>query len=466
MSAMIIDGRLIAGAGAFEVINPATEEVFAEAPACSRAQLDEAVAAAAAAFPAWSSALTVRRALLAQCADIVKAHADELAQLLTLEQGKPLAKAKREIMGSSNWFRYTAGLQIPCEVIQDDELMRIEVRRKPYGVVGAITPWNYPVMLAVWKIAPALLAGNTVVLKPSPYTPLATLRLGELLREILPKGVLNIVTGGDEVGQWITSHPSVRKISFTGSISAGKHVAASAALDLKRVTLELGGNDAAIVLDDIDPAAMAQKIFWGAFENSGQVCAAIKRVYVHTSVYQPLLDAMTQLARSVNVGDGRDERTEIGPINNRPQFERVQALVEDAKRAGGTAIVGGARVGDKGYFYAPTLITGLADDAGLVAEEQFGPVLPVLPFTDIDDAITRANATPFGLSGSVWSGNTQRAAAIAHRLDCGTVWINQHLVVAPHVPVGGMKSSGIGVENGPWGLLAFTEIQTVEIPQN
>ena len=456
-------GTATAGRNQLEVVNPATEQVFATVPDYSRQQLDAAMDAAAGAFPKWSRDLALRREALGSCADAVKANAAELARLLTCEQGKPLAKANREIMGSSAWFRYTASLEIPCEVVQDDEKVRIEVRRRPLGVVGAITPWNYPVILAVWKIAPALLAGNTVVLKPSPFTPVATVRLGEVLQSVLPPGVLNIVTGGDELGKWITSHPTVRKISFTGSIDAGKHVAASAAPDLKRTTLELGGNDAAIVLDDANPRAIAERIFWGAFENTGQVCAAIKRLYVHEKIFKPLLSELKEVAARVKVGDGLEDGTELGPINNRPQFEKVCSLVEDARKVGGKVITGGNRIGKKGYFYAPTLITDLPDDARLVAEEQFGPVLPLLPYRDIEDAVKRANATKFGLSGSVWSADYRRAAEIAGEMECGTVWVNQHLAVVPNAPICGLKWSGIGVENGPWGLLAFTEIQTAAI---
>ena len=296
------------------------------------------------------------------------------------------------------------------------------MRRRPFGVVGAITPWNYPVMLAAWKIAPALLAGNTVVIKPSPYTPLSTLRLGEILRDVLPPGVLNVVSGGDALGAWITQHPLVRKISFTGSVATGKKVAAAAAPDLKRVTLELGGNDAAIVLPDADPAAIADKIFWGAFTNSGQVCSAIKRVYVHEDSFAALRDELTARAKSVKMGDGFEEGVQLGPINNRPQFERVIDLVDDAKIAGATITAGGAPRPGGGYFFEPTIVTGVAEGVRLVDEEQFGPALPLLTYRDVDDAVERANATSFGLSGSVWSSDVSRAArrrgppGLRHRL--------------------------------------------------
>ncbi len=460
---MTIGGASAPSDAVFGVINPATGEVFDEAPDCTRAQLDAAMQAATAAGEDWRRDETVRRALLGSCSDAINTHAEELARVLTLEQGKPLDRALGEIGGAARWFRYTAKLEIPVEVVLDNDRVRVEVRRRPHGVVAAITPWNYPVSLAVWKIAPALLAGNTMVLKPSPFTPLATLRLGEILQEVLPAGVLNVVSGGDELGAWMTAHPAVRKISFTGSVATGKLVAAAAAPDLKRVTLELGGNDPAIVLDDVDVPRMAKRLFWGAFENCGQVCSAIKRVYVPESLYEPMLAELGEIAQGVKVGDGLETDSQMGPLNNRPQFERVQELVDDAKRSGAKVVTGGHRVGECGYFYAPTIVGDLKDGTRLVDEEQFGPVLPVLPYADLEDAIERANATHFGLSGSVWSSDSDRAEAVAHRLECGTAWVNQHLNVLPHAPFGGAKWSGIGVENGPWGLLGFTETQTINI---
>ena len=460
---MTIDGAPAAAETTFGVINPAIGDVFDQAPECTRQQLDAAMQAAATAFRTWRLDETARRKLLGACADAINAHADELARVLTQEQGKPLAKAAGEIAGAAKWFSYTARLEIPVEVALDNDRVRVEVRRRPYGVVAAITPWNYPVSLAVWKIAPALLAGNTIVLKPSPFTPLSTLRLGEILRDVLPAGVLNVVSGGDALGAWMTSHPAVRKISFTGSVATGKLVAAAAAPDLKRVTLELGGNDAAIVLPDVDVARTAKRLFWGAFENCGQVCSAIKRVYVPESLYEPMVAHLADMAQGVRVGNGLDEDSQLGPINNLPQFDRVQELVEDARQSGARMVTGGERVGDRGYFFAPTIVADLADGSRLVDEEQFGPVLPVVAYTEVDDAIERANATHFGLSGSVWSRDTAKAEEVARQLDCGTAWVNQHLNILPHAPFGGAKWSGIGVENGPWGLLGFTEIQTVNV---
>ena len=461
--AMTIGGESIRGEKTRGVVNPAVGTEFAEVPDCSRSELDAAMDAARQAFPAWSRDEDRRREALLACAQRLKETVDRLAPYLTREQGKPLKKAGEEIIGASVWFKYTSGLEIPVEVVQDDEKVRAEIHRKPLGVVAAITPWNYPLLLATWKLAPALLAGNTVVLKPSPYTPVTSLLLGEILRDVLPPGVLNVVSGGDELGSWMTHHPVPRKISFTGSVPTGKKVALAAASDLKRVTLELGGNDAAILLPDLDAERVASKIFWGAFENTGQVCSAIKRVYVPESQYASFVDRIAEVARNTKVGDGLEEDTQLGPLNNEAQLERVSDLVEQARKSGARIVTGGERLSERGYFYAPTVVSDISDDEPLVAEEQFGPALPVLPYKDVDEAVARANATRYGLSGSVWSSDPEKGAEVAGRLECGTAWVNQHIAIAPNLPFGGAKWSGIGVENGPWGLLGFTEIQTVSI---
>ena len=458
---MTIDGQAVPAEQTFGVINPATGEVFAQAPECTREQLDAALESAHKAQLSWKTDAAARTGALLAAADAVDAAAKELGPLLTAEQGKPVAQAIGEAKGVALWLRYFAKLDLPREVIQDDERVFAEVVRRPVGVVAAITPWNFPLSMAAWKIAPALRAGNTVVVKPSPYTPLATLRLGEVLRDVLPPGVLNVVSGGDELGGWMTAHPLVRKISFTGSVATGKKVAAAAAPDLKRVTLELGGNDPAIVLDDVDTEKVAEKLFWSAFRNSGQVCIAVKRVYVPERLHDDLVDALAAKARAAKVGDGMAEGTDLGPINNKPQFERVSELVSDALSNGATAVAGGGPLDRPGYFFAPTVLTGVSDGTRIVDEEQFGPALPVIPYRDVDDALARANATTFGLGGSVWSADPDRAADVAERLESGTAWVNTHAALAPHQPFGGAKWSGIGVENGSWGLLGYTEIQVV-----
>ena len=457
---MTIAGKAVCAEHTLGVTNPADESIFAEAPDCSREQLDTAVAAAAAAGPAWAADEARRRQLLKECCEALKARVGEIAPVLTREQGKPAKNAIGELIGAALSFLFNASLELPNELVQDDDNVRIEVRARPLGVVAAITPWNFPVLLACTKIGPALLAGNTVVLKPSPYTPLSTLMMGEVLRDVLPPGVLNVVSGGDDVGAWLSEHPLVRKISFTGSVATGKRVAAAAAPDLKRITLELGGNDAAIVLPDADPGRIAEKLFWSAFDNCGQTCAAIKRIYAHESIYPALLEALSDVARGVKTGDGTDPSSQLGPINNRPQFERVCELVEDARSHGAKPLVGGARMGERGYFFSPTLLSEVSDGVRVVDEEQFGPVLPVLPYSDIEDAVARANATHFGLGGSVWGADLERASEVASQLDCGTAWVNSHLSLVPYAPFGGRKWSGLGLENGKWGMRGYCELQT------
>ena len=460
---MTIGGKSAPAVDSFDVINPATGAAFTTAPECTKAQLDTAMQAAADAYRTWRRDEAARREVLQRCAAVITERAGELAPILTQEQGKPLPQAFAEIMGAAMWFTYTATLQLPVEVLQDDESAHIEVRRRPLGVVAAITPWNFPLILATWKIAPALLAGNTVVLKPSPFTPLTSLKLGELLRDVVPAGVVNVISGGNDLGGWMTSHPIPRKISFTGSVATGKKVAAAAAPDLKRVTLELGGNDPAIVLPDANPKEIAAKLFWGAFQNCGQVCSAIKRVYAPEAMYDTLVGELAEIARGVRVGNGLEDDIQMGPLNNRPQFERVKELVEDAKKNGARIAAGGETMGGAGYFYRPTVVAEVADGVRLVDEEQFGPALPIVAYKKVEDAIESANASHFGLGGSVWGGNAERAVEIAKELECGTAWVNKHLDLSPATPFGGAKWSGIGVENGRWGLYGFTELQTVNV---
>jgi acyl-CoA reductase-like NAD-dependent aldehyde dehydrogenase len=459
--AMTIGGDSVPAADSFGVVNPANGEVFAHAPACTREQLDAAFDSAAKAQRDWKLDEAARRATVLAMADVLMASADELAPILTAEQGKPIADATMEIYASAMWCQYFANLETPPQVIQDDDQAYVEVVRRPIGVVAAITPWNFPVLLGFWKIAPALVAGNTLVLKPSPFTPLSTLKAVELLRQVVPAGVLNVVSGGDQLGAWMTGHPVPRKVSFTGSIETGKKVAMSAAPDLKRVTLELGGNDPAIVLDDADPAKVSRAIFAAAFNNNGQVCSAIKRVYVPESLYAEVLDGLTAEAAAVTVGDGTDPRSKLGPVNNGPQFERVKELVADALSHGATATTGGAAREGAGYFFEPTILTDIADGTRIVDEEQFGPALPVIPYRNLDEVVERANATHFGLSGSVWGTDADRATEVAGQLECGTAWVNTHLALGPSQPFGGFKWSGIGIENGPWGLSEFSELQAV-----
>ena len=457
---MLIDGHLEDGATAMDVINPATEEVLASCPRASKAQLDQAVAAAKAAFPAWSkSSLEERKKSLNAIADIVQAHADELGRLLTQEQGKPLKDAIGEAQGLAAMFRYFAKFDLADKVLEDGDKRKVALRRKPLGVVALIVPWNFPLIILGSKVPPALLAGNTIVLKPAPTTPLATLRFAELIKDALPPGVLNVITDANDLGGELTRHPDVRKVSFTGSSGTGKKVMSSAAQTIKRVTLELGGNDAGIVLDDADPKSAAPGIFNGAFRNSGQVCIAMKRLYVHESIYDRMCEELTSLAEAAVVGDGLEQGTQFGPLQNRMQFEKVKEILEDARRHGN--VLAGGDVPDKGFFIRPTIVRDIDDGTRLVDEEQFGPVLPVIKYSDPEDALARANASPYGLGASVWSSNPERALAMAERMDAGTVWINKHSELAANIPFGGAKESGIGVEMGEEGLAEFTQLQVI-----
>lgn len=459
---MTIDGRPVHGEARIAVLNPATEEVIAGAPDASRADLDIAVTAANAAFPAWATRpFSERQALVAAIGACLDENRDELSRIVTLEQGKARAGADWEIATAADWCRAVAGFSLPVDVTVDDSGRRTEVRHIPIGVVGAITPWNAPILLAIWKIAPALLAGNTMVLKPSPYTPLATLRLGELLRDVVPKGVLNVVSGANLLGQWITDHPGIGKVSFTGSTATGKRVMESASRTLKRVTLELGGNDAAIVLPDVDPKALAPALFWGAFFNSAQVCVAIKRLYVHADIYDELASELVAYARTVTVGDGSRQGVDLGPVQNKMQFDKVKNLLDETRAAGHRFLLGGDVLEGPGYFIPVSIVDNPPEDSRVVVEEAFGPILPLLKFDDIDDVVRRANDSQTGLGGSVWSADVDHAREIAARLETGTVWINEMFAFSPTAPFSGHKQSGLGVEHGIQGLLEFTNTQTI-----
>jgi acyl-CoA reductase-like NAD-dependent aldehyde dehydrogenase len=460
---LLIGGKLVAGASTFDVVNPATEQVVASCPRADLAQLNQAVAAAKAAFPGWAATpLAERASLLLKLADAIDAQAAQIAPLLTQEQGKPLGGAHYELMIASGNIRGFAAMNLPAAVLSENEQTKIIKQRLPLGVVAAITPWNFPVIMMVTKLAPALLAGNTIVVKPAPTTPLSTLRVGELCAQIFPPGVVNVIADANDLGNALTSHPDVAKIAFTGSTATGRKVMGSAASTLKRLTLELGGNDAAIVLDDVNPQEIAPKLFFAAMVNSGQVCLAAKRIFVHESIYDAVCAELAKIADAAVIGNGLDEGVQFGPVQNRMQFEKVKAILEDA-RAQGRVIGGGKAHQGPGYFIHPTVVSGLPDSARLVCEEQFGPVMPVLKYSNIDDAIARANSSEYGLGATVWSASTERALQVAQKLETGTVWINKHLDLPPDVPYGGVKQSGFGVELGQQGLEEFTQMRIINL---
>ncbi|MDC0148115.1 aldehyde dehydrogenase family protein [Alphaproteobacteria bacterium] len=460
---LLINGALVDGAATMPVLNPATEEVLAQCPTASEAQLNEAVKAAQAGFQIWKNTpIEERRAKLGEIADIIDANSDDLARILTQEQGKPLGDAMGEIMGASLFCRYFQTLDLPVEILEDSDTQRVEIHHNPLGVVGAIIPWNFPVMLLAFKLPAALLGGNSIIIKPAPTTPLATLHLGRLIADVLPAGVVNIIADNNDLGDKITTHKGIDKISFTGSTATGARVMASAASTLKRVTLELGGNDAGIVMGDVDVEKVAPQIFQGAFGNNGQICIAMKRVYAHETVYDKLVDELAKLADAAIVGNGLEQGTQLGPLQNKMQFDKVKDYIEDG-RANGTIVAGGTVPDGKGYFVRPTIVRDIDGDSRLVREEQFGPVLPIIKYDDLDDVIERANDSEYGLGGSVWATDVDEAYEVAKKVDSGTIWVNKHADLQPHIPFGGIKTSGIGTELGAEGLSEFTRRKVINV---
>lgn len=436
--------------------DPATGAVVGHAPQRSEADLDAAVATARAAQRDWAARSHAERSeLLNRAADAVEASAEALAELLSREQGKPLngPNARFEVGACAAWLRATAAFEIEPEVLVDDDSGHAVLEYVPIGVVGAVGPWNWPMMISIWQIAPSLRMGNTVVIKPSEYTPLSVLALGAVLNQVLPEGVLQVLAGGRELGAALTAHPQVDKLMFTGSTKTGQAIMRSAADTLKRLTLELGGNDAGIVLPDADPEAIAEDVFWGAFINTGQTCAALKRLYVHESQYEQMCEALLEVARRMPMGVGLEEENVLGPLQNRQQFDIVADLVEQARAGGARILTGGDPDPDQaGHFYPTTLVADIDNDNPLVAKEQFGPALPIVKYTDLDEVIAWANGLDVGLGSSVWGSDLEAARAVAARLEAGTTWINKHGTVDPRMPFGGVKSSGYGLEFGVEGL--------------
>ncbi|MBM4219841.1 MAG: aldehyde dehydrogenase family protein [Gammaproteobacteria bacterium] len=461
---MTIGGRRVGAERYEEIRNPANASVVGLCPMGTESHVEQAIAAASKAFASWRNSSDAERAGACQAiAKVLGDNAAELSVLLTREQGKPRKGlgSEFELGGCAAWAGFTVTQSLPVKVLEDSPKNHIEMHRVPIGVVGSITPWNWPLLIAIWHIAPAIRTGNTVVIKPSPFTPLSTLRMIELVSAALPPGVVNVIAGGDELGAKLSQHPGIGKIVFTGSIPTGKKIMASAAPTLKPLTLELGGNDPGVVLPDANVEQLAEGMFWGAFINSGQTCAALKRLYVHDSLFDRTCSALAEIARKVPVGDSMVETNLLGPLQNERQYRKVIELVEDAKRHGARALIGGEPLAGPGYFYPVTLMTHIEDGTRLVDEEQFGPVLPILRYRDVDDAIARANRGEFGLAASVWGTDRAQLSAVAARLEAGTVYINKHADIAPHVPFGGIKCSGIGREFGEEGLEAFTSIKVI-----
>jgi len=460
---LLINGKMVPGAKSLDVVNPATEELAGTCSRASESQLDEAVDAAEGALAGWAATpIEERRKAIMRVAEIAAANAPELGALLTSEQGKPLPEAIGEVHGFAAFTNQLAARELPVEVLEDSAERRVEVHRQPLGVVAAIIPWNFPLVLLGFKLAPALLAGNTLVVKPAPTTPLATLRLAELVKDALPPGVLNVIADANDLGSKISAHPKIRKVSFTGSSVTGAKVMAGAASTLKRITLEMGGNDAGLILGDVDPKEIAPKLFAACFPNNGQVCIAMKRVYAHESIYDALCDELAAIAKATKIGDGTEEGVELGPLQNKAQYEKVKEIVADAAEKG-TIVAGGSAPDRPGYFIEPTIVRDIEEGSRLVDEEQFGPVVPLIKFSDPEEALARINRSAEGLGGSVWSSDTDAARDLAVRIDAGTVWVNKHADLDPGIPFSGAKQSGVGTELGQEGLEEFTQRKVVNI---
>ncbi|MFH5877444.1 aldehyde dehydrogenase family protein [Arthrobacter sp. NA-172] len=441
------------------IFDPATGAAVGEAPVHTVEDLERAVALAVAAQPAWAAlGHDARSAALLKAADAVERSAEELARLLSREQGKPLngPNARFEVGACAAWLRATAGTPLETETVVDDGETRAELHYRPIGVVGAIGPWNWPMMITIWQIAPALRMGNAVVVKPSEYTPLSVLALIQVINHELPEGLVTVVSGGREVGARLAEHPAIGKVMFTGSTATGKAIIRSSADTVKRLTLELGGNDAGIVLPDADPKAIAEGLFWGAFINTGQTCAALKRLYVHEDIYDAVCSELAAVAAAMPMGNGLDENNVLGPLQNRQQYGIVARLVDAARDSGARILLGGNPDPDQpGNFYPTTLVADIDNSNPLVTEEQFGPALPIIRYSTVDEAVAKANALDVGLGASVWSSDPAAARDVAARIQAGTVWINKHGAVDPRVPFGGAKQSGYGLEFGVEGLKAL-----------
>ncbi|KAH7138598.1 aldehyde dehydrogenase domain-containing protein [Dendryphion nanum] len=461
----IVDGQQRGSKEIHNGVNPTSGENLWDVPIASEQDLNDAVAAAKKAFPAWrDTPIEKRKELLGKFAELFSQHAEEFTTLLCKESGKPRQFAAIEVGGVAGFVGYHNTLDIPEEKFEDDE-KTIYTEYTPLGVCGGIIPWNFPLILALGKVAPALLTGNTIIIKPSPFTPYTGLKAVELAQQIFPPGVLQAVGGNNELGALMTTHPDIAKISFTGSIATGKKVMQASANTLKRVTLELGGNDASIILPDVDIKKVAPEVVMGAFQNSGQVCVATKRIYIHESIYKEFLQEMVNFTKTIKVGNPDDGDNLLGPVQNSMQYEKVKGFFADSKAKGYKFAVGEPDISSssKGFFIKPTIIDNPPNDSRIIAEEPFGPIVPTQPWSDIEEVIARANDTETGLGACVWGKDVEKASKIARRLEAGSVFVNSWEKPTPLATFGGHKQSGIGGEWGKTGLLAFMNVHVIHV---
>ncbi|POS78205.1 aldehyde dehydrogenase (NAD+) [Diaporthe helianthi] len=444
-------------------VNPSTEEKLPEVPVSGQDEVDQAVAFAREAFPAWrSKSWDERGACVQKLADAIEANHDEIRDLLVNESGKAFNTANMEMQFAIGHLRVTSGLRIPDETVEDTAERTAIVRYRPLGVGCAIVPWNWPLLLGVGKIGPGVMAGNAVVVKPSPYAPYTLLKIGELASKIFPPGVIQVLSGDESLGPRLTLHPGINKVSFTGSTATGKKVAEACAKTVKRLTLELGGNDAAIVCDDADLAKVVPKVTTLALISSGQICMNVKRIYVHEKIYDDFLKAMVDFIRNnMKPGVAADPNTGVGPVQNSAQYAKVLDLYEAAEKEGWKIATGGLKEKKegKGFILPPTIIDDPAEGSRIEAEEPFGPILPVMRWSDEAEVVHRANGFDSGLGASVWSSDIAKATKLADQLEAGSVWINTHFEVGPHMPFGGHKQAGLGMEWGVVGLKGWCNPQ-------
>ncbi|TGJ86594.1 hypothetical protein E0Z10_g2197 [Xylaria hypoxylon] len=462
----VVNGKLVSSSSGetYHSINPSTLQANPEVPLSTYDDVNRAVDAARAAAESWAQTpWAERKKKLEDFAAALEAQTETFSEMLVKENGKPLFWARIEVQSCVKWIRGTCELSLPDNVIEDTEERRVIERYTPLGVAAGIVPWNFPLMLSFFKIPAALLTGNVFILKPSPFTPYCCLKVAEMGLRFFPPGVLQALSGDDRLGPWITAHPGVDKIAFTGSISTGKKILQTCSGSLKRVTLEMGGNDPAIICGDVDIAAITPKVAMISFVNSGQLCMAVKRVYVHESIYEAFLASIVEFVENnLKVGDGFEENSFIGPITHQAQFDRVKDLMADIKKNKFKIATRGSQdTSQQGLFISPIILDNPPEDSRPVVDEPFGPILPLLVWKDESDVVQRANNTEYGLGASVWSKDVGQANRIASKLKAGSIWINTHGELEPNVAFGCHKSSGHGVECGVEGLRAYCNVQSV-----